>query len=420
MPEPMTRRSGPAAKPVGATPLHRLVVAYVAERRAGGMAASTAPARRRQLLVFADSVAGVVGDVTRRDVERFVGAAGLAPGTRRRRLSDVRTFWAWLVAAGHATGDPTAGVGPIREPRRLPRQLRAEQVDAIVAACPDARARLIVHLELDTGLRAVEVARLRVDDVDLDGRTMLIRGKGGHERLLPIPRACWSALGEYLAEEPAPPGPGPLIRSYNDPSAGLCAAYVVHLVGKIMRAAGVADGGGHRLRHTMAGGLVRRGVHLRDVQAILGHDNLSTTSRYLPTNVADLALAIDAPDADEARHHRIEVAIPSVIRGSNGVLIATVAALAATVARIEARLAATAGPPPARPAPRRPVEKSADHPHTSRGNCRCPWCGSTWVWCEALEKHMARPHEKCPDCDRQSVNLAAHRRKAHPWAVGTA
>jgi len=279
-------------RPDGTGSLHELARLYVHERKtAGQLAAVTVPNTLSILCRFADTVGGAdPAQVTRRDVERWVGRAGLAPATRRRELSTLRTFWRWLVVTERAGSDPTLGVARMREPRRLPRGLRAHQVAAALDACPDARARLIVTLMVQLGLRAVEVSRLRVEDIDRDERTIRVVGKGGHERVLPLVDQADDAVAEYLAEWPA--GRGPLVRSYNDPAKGLCATYVAKSVAGWMHAAGIAETG-HALRHTMATDLLKRGVDVKTVSASLGHANVATTSRYLPFVVTPLREAME-------------------------------------------------------------------------------------------------------------------------------
>lgn len=410
MVEPTSRRRpGPAPKPV-----HEVVRGYVRARLdAGQLAEATVPALRHTLSTFFIATGRPLAEVTRRDVEAWVGRPGLAASTRRRQLSNIRTFFGWAVEHGLVAGDPTAGVARIRVPRSLPRGLRADQVGRLLDVCPDSRARLIVLLEVQCGLRAVEVSRLRVDHVDSDERTLFVAaGKGGHQRLLPIPDEAWEALDAYRADHPEVTA-GPLLRSYNEPCEGISAAHVQHLVQGWMKAAGIGAAG-HALRHTFASDLVRRGVHLRDVQAALGHSNLATTSRYLPANVAELREAMGGRRYGAGAEEAQAVPGPVPALDAIGPLIDTVAALAAAVARIEARLDAIPGAPrPAEP-PRPPVrERSAEHAHTSRGKCVCPLCAATWIACDALDAHLIRPHDRCPDCAGAFIGLVQHRRRAH-------
>lgn len=222
-------------------------------------------------------------------VEAWLAGTAMGPATCRARLSQVRGFFRWLLCHGHISSDPTLNIDGPKMPRYVPRGLRTPAVTATLAACPDTRARLMVLLMCQEGLRCCEVAALELGDMDFDDRLILVRGKGGHQRVLPVSDETGSAVIEYLVEYPA--NAGPLIRSFNNPHAGIDASYVSTLVSRWMRDAGV-PGTAHSLRHTAASDMLRSGAHLRDVQAALGHASLQTTQRYLPWLVGDLRTAM--------------------------------------------------------------------------------------------------------------------------------
>lgn len=201
----------------------------------------------------------------------------------------VRTFCRWLVAERLLRRDPTAGIGRVRQPRQVPRGLTADRVSALWLVLPDVRAELIVTLMVQEGLRCGEVARLEVGDLDWAGRVVLVHGKGGHERVLPLSAQTAGSLSRYLSERPATAGP--LVRSYTRPGQAILPGRISHLVGRWMRDAGVAASG-HALRHTAATDMLRAGAHVRDVQTALGHASLATTQRYMPWVVGDLRVAM--------------------------------------------------------------------------------------------------------------------------------
>lgn len=262
------------------TPLSALVLIYVRERASSGTLCprTSAPGARRILLRFAIHVAG--GPIGRAQVETFL-ARPIGPNTRRKEFSTVRAFCGWLVSRGHLVADPTAGMRAPRAPRAVPRGYKREIVDRLLSTAPDARGRLILLLEVQEGLRACEVSRAEVGDIDFGEQTLLVHGKGCKERLLPISAQTWAAVEEYLHEWPAKAGP--LIRSYTRPWCGVTPDYVADLVQRWLRDIGIKTGGGHGLRHTMATTLLRDGgADIRDVQLALGHSNLASTSIYLP------------------------------------------------------------------------------------------------------------------------------------------
>jgi site-specific recombinase XerD len=261
--------------------LLELVRLYLRDRTAAGeLCPVTVPSLRRNLLRFAHHAGVPAGQLARAHVEAFLSSCQVAASTRRQRFSQIRQFCRWLVHNGLVDHDPTADMRAPRQPRPVPRAYRPCTVARLLQTAPDARARLIVLLEVQEGLRACEVARLEMGDIDFADRLVLIRGKGGRERILPLSDETWEALEGYLAEHPA--HAGPLVRSYTDLAAGIGAAYIVQMMGRWLRAAGVERGGGHGLRHTMATELLRSGADVRDVQTALGHATLTSTQIYLP------------------------------------------------------------------------------------------------------------------------------------------
>lgn len=220
-----------------------------------------------------------------------------APATRRCYLCHAKGFTAWLTKGGHIAVDPLAEVRRLRRPRTVPRALPGRQVAAILAACPDRRARAIVELMLWSGLRRAEVAALHVDDVDRGEGTVRVSGKGGHERIVPLPPPAAAAVGAYLGEYPPPRPRCPLFRSYQHPGSGITPTWVGTIVSEVMSAAGVHlaphDGRTpHALRHTAATDTLRAGANLADVQALLGHASLSTTAVYLKADFGSLVRAM--------------------------------------------------------------------------------------------------------------------------------
>lgn len=204
---------------------------------------------------------------------------GHADATRREYLSRVRGFCRFLVATKRLRVDPTTHVPTIRQARRAPRTLTTMQVGTLLRAAPDARARAVLWLMVGCGLRCVEVSRLRVED--FDGRTITVRGKGGHERTLPVPVRVAAAVNAYLEEVGVTAGP--LVRSVLVPSQGLAAATLSGYVRGWMVAAGVKsralDGrSAHALRRTCASDIADAGADLRVVQEMLGHARLETTA----------------------------------------------------------------------------------------------------------------------------------------------
>lgn len=270
---------------------------YLRRRRRRGEIAVQTERNARAILNDLDrSVGKRLGDLRKRDVERWLeGMDGLSAATKRTRWSCARGFVRWAVAEGILDHDPMAKVQAPRQPRSIPRAMAADRVTRTLAACPNLRGRLIVLLMVQMGLRCCEVAGLDRGDIDWGRWTVRVKGKGGHERVLPIPDEVRAPLEDYVAKTLS--RSGPVIRSVRHPSRGLDADTISGMVSRWMDEAGVKmaqrDGvSAHALRHTAATDMLRAGAHLRDVQAALGHAHLQTTEIYLPLIVNGLEEAM--------------------------------------------------------------------------------------------------------------------------------
>lgn len=240
----------------------------------------------RSALTSFVAVVGQRRTIRRTEVERWMERrAELAASTRRSDLSVIRGWCRWLVEEGHLRKDPCAHVPAPKEPRRVPRYIDRGLIGELLAVCPDARAVAVVWLMFGCGLRCIEVERLELGDWDRRAELLRVRGKGGHEREVPVPAPVREALNRYLAERPATTGP--LIRSYNQPQNPLRADTLSGIVSELMRAAGIKraprDGmSAHALRHTSAADtLDASGGNLWLVGEMLGHANLNTVKLYL-------------------------------------------------------------------------------------------------------------------------------------------
>jgi integrase len=165
----------------------------------------------------------------------------------------------------------------------VPRAQSAGNVARIIAACKDDRERAVIWLMVGLGLRRMEVAGLRWEHHDDRARIVEVRhSKFGRERLLPVTDEVHDALERLRGGGMT----GPIIRSARDPHQGISVERVGQIAAEVMKRAGVKqrayDGcSGHALRHTAASDVLDRSHDLRVVQAMLGHEALSSTAVYL-------------------------------------------------------------------------------------------------------------------------------------------
>jgi integrase len=229
---------------------------YLMERRGRQEITRASAMRTSYTLMSLDKSFGdrPIGSFSGRAVERWLeDNPQWQTSTRATYMAQVRMFCKWLLRRHLIASDPFAEIRAPRRPRPAPQTLTRDDIAALLAYIPDARGKLIVHLQWGLGLRCCGCANLRVEDIDLGRRTMYVTEKGGHARRLPLTNEVLAAMERYLFEYPA--RSGPLLRSYSTPWAGISASHVSFMVARWMSAAGVKrrpnDGrSAHALRRT--------------------------------------------------------------------------------------------------------------------------------------------------------------------------
>lgn len=218
--------------------------------------------------------------------------------TRNRRLAALRCFFRFRVREGPRSRDPSEGLPGPKPERRLPTPLDAEQCSALVEApstrCDPrlaARDRALFDLLYGTGLRVSEATGLDWRDVDRERREVRVLGKGGKERVVPIPKEARRSLADYreLRERP-----GILAEPVftNARGARLSARGVRKILRRRLLELGFPPSATpHTLRHSYATHLLDADVDLRSIQELLGHERLATTQRYTHVSAERLARA---------------------------------------------------------------------------------------------------------------------------------
>ncbi len=245
---------------------------------------------------------------SRADIEAWMiacEAEGLSQATRARRLSALRQLFRFVVEEGLRPDNPAIEIRGPGKSKKLPQTLSEAEVEALLEAAGNAgrspleRARnvCLVELAYATGMRVSELVALPVAAARGDPRLILVRGKGGKERLVPLTDKARAALAQWLeqrdaaeaqarARSPARPASRFLFPSRG--KAGHLTRHRFHgLIKEIALAAGIdpARVTPHRLRHAFATHLLAHGADLRAIQTLLGHADISTTEIY--THVLD-------------------------------------------------------------------------------------------------------------------------------------
>lgn len=289
---------GVAEVPVVTDPVERLVVEFVEylvrERGLADGSGSVWEYRRTARLFLAgrvDSEGGGLERLTAGDVTGFVLAECRHRSARMSRalVTSLRGLLRFLFLEGLTPNDLTGGVPSVASWRcaSLPRALPAEHVARLLAGCdrttPVGRRDFAILTMLSRlGLRACEVAKLRLSDVDWRTGELIVRGKQDRHERLPLPTDVGEALVDYLRHgRPAREDPHLFLkaRAPFGPLTGGAGA-VGMLVQAAYRRAGLPSGGAHALRHTVATGALRAGAPLEEIASLLRHRRHATTVLY--------------------------------------------------------------------------------------------------------------------------------------------
>lgn len=259
-----------------------------------GRRPNTVAAYRRDAVDFARTVTdwGISrpADVELVHLRRYLaelGARGYARSTLARRASTLRTWFALLERRGITSGNPAALVVAPKLGRHLPRVLRVDEVDRLLAAPQAAtpaglRDRALLELLYASGARVSEACGLDLSALDLPQQLVRLAGKGGKSRIVPVGEPAADALRDYLrAGRPqlaAGAATDAVLLNTRGDRLGTRDARTA--VDKAARAAGLGRVTPHTLRHSFATHLLDNGADIRIVQELLGHVSLATTQRY--------------------------------------------------------------------------------------------------------------------------------------------
>jgi integrase/recombinase XerD len=233
------------------------------------------------------------------DIEAYFQALsdrGLSPATAARRRASVRQFYRFVLGEGWRDDDPSRRVDAPKQGRPLPKVLSRDEVDRIIAAASardgaqGLRLGCMVELIYASGPRISELTALRLDVLARDPAYLIVRGKGGKDRLAPLNDAARTAVKAYLEVRKTFLPKGDAANPWLFPSRGkggrLTPRRCAQLLDEAAADAGIdpARVSPHVLRHAFATHLLEGGADLRVVQKLLGHADIATTQIY--THVA--------------------------------------------------------------------------------------------------------------------------------------
>jgi len=241
---------------------------------------------------------GVDYPVLRRYAAQLAGR-GAGPRTVARKLAAIRSFFRCMVELGEIASNPADLLPAPKQPERLPRTLKADEVAALLNRIPattplELRDRAMFELAYSSGLRAEELVNLDLESIEFDAETVRVEGKGGKTRFVPVGEPALRSVARYL--ERGRPG---LAGAEGVPALLLSKSGRRLSTSDVRRrlrvwarhAAHQGAAHPHALRHSFATHLLEGGADLRAIQELLGHSSISTTQVYTRVESARLRAA---------------------------------------------------------------------------------------------------------------------------------
>jgi integrase/recombinase XerD len=280
-----------------------------------GAAKNSVSAYRRDLddyTVFLAARGADAKSATSDDVRAYLvelDARGMAKSSTARKLSAIKQFHLFLLGEGLAAQNPATIVEGPRKQAALPKFLNDADLARILQTAADGvatakppqrfkalRLQCLVELLAATGLRVSELVGLRYNTVQAEKDFLLIRGKGGRERMVPVSKRAQAVLRDYLSllKLQSDEAPKWLFPSHGE-SGALSRQHFALELKTLARAAGVEASkvSPHVLRHVFASGLLAHGADLRAVQQMLGHADISTTQIYTHVQTERLTSTVE-------------------------------------------------------------------------------------------------------------------------------
>lgn len=242
-------------------------------------------------------------DVTLEQLHTFAASLheyGITPRSQARVLSGVRSFFRFLVLDGVVENDPTELLEWPSLPEHLPVVLTLEEIDRIedsidLSKAEGARNRAIIEVLFSCGLRVSELVNMKLSDLYLEDRVLLVRGKGNKERLVPVSNKAILDLKRWFFDRnlmKIKPGEDDYV-FLNRRGAHLTRTMILIMVKRQAEEAGIKKTiSPHTFRHSFATALLQGGADLRSIQAMLGHEKIDTTLVYTHISNEQLRKAI--------------------------------------------------------------------------------------------------------------------------------
>lgn len=265
---------------------------FFISKKVEGLSDRTLKYYKTVLTKFANVIVKPLKEITSTDIRYYIAyriqESNISKCTQNNERRVISTFFAWLTAEEYILRNPTLSVKKIKQEKRVKKPFSEEELERIRKACIDKRENALVEFLYSTGCRCGEIEGLMIQDVDFSSGKLIVFGKGSKEREVFLNTKCVMALKEYIQERNNPKE-GYLFetRLYNskDKVKGASANWVECTIREIGKRADVSNCHPHRFRRTTATTALNRGMPIDQVQKMLGHEDIKTTTIYAQTDL---------------------------------------------------------------------------------------------------------------------------------------
>jgi site-specific recombinase XerD len=240
----------------------------------------------RDLLQFEQFIGKSLQKTTQKDIERFIDEiqGKNSPATVNRKISAIKSFFKFLIRQRYIQRNPSELVELLKMPKRLPNVPDTEELTDVLSIINDSKRDVVIFKILFyTGLRRSELINLKVKDINFKKGFLTVIGKGNKEREVPIHQSVLQDIEEYITSHCIKDYLFPSKRFKDKPMTTRNLNLIVsHWIDK----AGFKGITPHRYRAHLATLLYRRGVDIKVIQDILGHESVNTTNIYTKSNLS--------------------------------------------------------------------------------------------------------------------------------------
>jgi len=270
----------PARMPGAHPDIRQKVDLFLAAKRLEGLSGLTLDGYQLELMIFSKYVQKPIEYISTADIRLFLGEfPHLKNSSIAKKMSVLKSFFGWLTEEEIIHKDPTRKIKPTRKEQRIPKVLTIEELEMLREACKTERERALLETLYATGGRLSEIQQLNKDDINWQGMSALVVGKGDKEREVFFSFKAFYHLKKYLKvrkdNEPA------LFVTERRPYRRISNRAIQREIKNIAFRAGIAKNvHPHTLRHTFATLTLNNGADISTIQSILGHSNPATTQVY--------------------------------------------------------------------------------------------------------------------------------------------